>query len=402
MNHNLTFAEYLQYRDPVLYDELLNEVNLKQLGLSALTTLGLMGNPYNTQAGTPTELKQRQDYNNALQRPQDSRTEKELYKRMFTQGLNIDDFSSEVKRSRHDREGKIFAQTDQLDLPTGMRRNVPSEHGEEYKENDILFKKVINPYDYIRSGQQDKEKFDRDYQKLGLDNPNDKGFTTFKHKFNNQVLMYIVKEKAIEKVMPDTEGYHTITTNPETGERIAMIVLPDTAFKRLPSGNDPGELTEDGKRLLAHELRHATQRFENVPEDRGQTEKSDIDHYMHDPVEMGVRLAATKNFMSPETILRLTNNDPKHQAAAQEILKKAGGSEKELMKMIMNPEGTYANTLHFIRDRLKVINKDVGTLFLFYDYLKGQRKANFMQELLDNYDNVVKNDTKTPNTNPIT
>ena len=39
---------------------------------------------------------------------------------------------------------------------------------------------------------------------------------------------------------------------------------------------------------------------------------------------------------------------------------------------------------------------------LFYDYLKGQRKANFMQELLDNYDNVVKNNTNTPNTNPRT
>lgn len=386
------FIEFLVDRDPALLLELyesgdlLFEVNPNWY--KYLMPL-MLGTQAAVTAGTPTELDQRKDYNNALQRPQDSRTEKELYKRMFTQGLSIDDFSSDVKRSRHDREGKIFTQTDQLDLPTGMRRNVPSAHGEEYKENDILFKKVINPYDYIRSGQQDKEKFDRDYQKLSLDNPNDKGFATFKHKFNNQVLMYIVKKKAIEKVMPDAEGYHTITTNPETGERIPMIVLPDTAFKRLPSGNDPGELTEDGKRLLAHELRHATQRFENVPEDRGQTEKSDIDHYMHDPVEMGVRLAATKNFMSPETILRLTKNDPKHQAAAQEILKKAGGSEKELMKMIINPEGTYANTLHFIRDRLIVINKDVGTLFMFYDYLKGQRKANFMQELLDNYDNVV-------------
>jgi hypothetical protein len=64
----------------------------------------------------------------------------------------------------------------------------------------------------------------------------------------------------------------------------------------------------------------------------------------------------------------------------------------------MNPEGENANTLHFIRDRLKVINKDVDSLFQFYDTLKGAEKANFMKQLIDNYDNVVKNNTKTSTT----
>jgi hypothetical protein len=393
------FIEFLAEKDPALLQEYIYLASLSENSWHKYLLPLMLGAQATAQAGTPTELKQRQDYNQSLKDPRNSRNEKELHSRMFTQGITVDDLvGRKFSWSKTDRNKDTMTKLDRLDLPDAMRKGIPSEHEEEYKQEDILFKKVINPYDYIRSTQHDKEKFDRDYQKLNTDNPNDKGFSTFKHKFNNQVLMYVVKANALSRVEPGASGYHTVTINPDTGKKIEMIVLPDTAFKTLPSGNSLGELTDDGTALLAHELRHGTQRSENVPVGKYQTDNSNYHHYMHDPMEIGVRLAATKNLMSPDTILRLTKNYPKHQEIAKNILQKASESEKELMKMIMNPEGENANTLHFIRDRLKVINKDVDSLFQFYDTLKGAEKANFMKQLIDNYDNVVKNNTKTSTT----
>jgi hypothetical protein len=399
-----SFVEFLVERDPdlllecIAINDELTEANWAKYGLPlALAALG-----GGAKAHTPTELQRTKDYEKQLAgRPQDATSEKELYNMMWAQGKTLDDILGKVKRSRgekfDDKEVNLQNTLDRLDLPTAFRKNVPIEHENEYIPGEILFKKVVNPLDYIRSVQGDQEKFDKDYENL-KDNPNDTGFATFKNKFGKQVLLMVVKPNALKRVVPGAGGYQTMTRNPDTGEYISTIVLPENLFKTLPSGNSIGELTPDGKAILAHELRHATQEGLNVPEGEGQTGSSDIDKYMHDPQEMGVRLAAIKNFMSPSTILRLTKNDPRHQEAANKILQKTGQDEKALLDMIMNPKGENADTLYYIRDRLKTINLDVYSLIKFYDSLTTPRKANFMKKLLDNYDHVVRSASQKPDT----
>jgi hypothetical protein len=101
------------------------------------------------------------------------------------------------------------------------------------------------------------------------------------------------------------------------------MVMPDELFDELPTPTSDGKLTKDGAEALAHELRHTTQQGE-TPFNRsqgavrffppGQQEPSRRGssawfQYYNDPKEMGVRLAAIKNYMSKESLFKITDSN---------------------------------------------------------------------------------------------
>ena len=393
-----SFVEFLVDRDPYLLQEYieLSEANWAKYGIP----LAMAAAGGAAQAGTPTELQQRQAYNKLLAgRPQDAKSQEELEKMLWAKGLTIDQFLKQIEPNPNKIDATTKLYNADLDT-TKLRKNTPTEHEDNYTPNEILFKKVVNPHDLIRMGQTNKDKFDLDFATLPNDNPNDKGFATFKTRFNSPVLLYVVDDKAMNRVVPGAAAYNIATENPDTKEIIETIFLRKSAFKRLPSGNDLGELTKDGWESTVHELRHGTQHKQNVdPDKRGAgigTSRFDYDDYMHIPLEMGVRLAATKNLMSPQTILDATKDNNFHSKIANIILQKTRGNEKELMKTIMNAEGPYKLTLDYIKNKIKAMDGDVTSLFDFYDSLAPNRKATFMQQLIDNYDTVVKNQVRQP------
>jgi hypothetical protein len=257
---------------------------------------------------------------------------------------------------------------------------------------------------------------------------------------NNRVLLVVVTDQAMKRFSPGAEEYAgemSTTEDPDTGT-INTIFLPKSAVKEIKNGKIT--LTDEGEQTFRHEARHTAQ--EGDPGERAQNtmstfEKGWFKHYMNDPKEIGVRLGELKNHLSDETLLKLTKGTT-HYNNMKEILEDAGKDgkekEKELLKLFMgsikykntttkkekikgglqgneeaflklmnqqsvNPKD---NTIKYVKEKLANSNEDMKTLFNHYDELSDVEKRILMQELLDNYDKVVKNNTKIPNTNPIT
>jgi hypothetical protein len=399
MKHNLTFVEYLQYRDPVLHDELLNEVNLKQLGLSALTTLGLMGNPYNTQAGTPTSKQINTAAEDNYKDPIKSKDEDQFNRRMAFGGHKLDNIFNK-KKSTQNRATDMKNRANTIQ-PQNFRSGVSLNHIEDnYKPEEILFRKIVNPYEIIKSNIPDPEKFEKDYNNL-KSNPNDIGFTMNKDSLmNNRVLLVIVTDKAMKRVASGAEGYAgKMSTLEDPDTNIRTIFLPKSAVKEIKYGKIT--LTKEGEQTFRHEARHNAQ--EGDPGERHQgamptSEKGWFKHYMNDPREIGVRLGELKNHLSTKTLLQLTKGTT-HYNNINQLLKDVKGNEKELLKLFMTPSGQYQNTIKYVKEKLANSNEDMGSLFNHYDELSDKEKSILMQELLDNYDNVVH--AKTNKTNNI-
>jgi hypothetical protein len=166
-------------------------------------------------------------------------------------------------------------------------------------------------------------------------------------------------------------------------------------------------LTKDGIESLAHELRHTTQDNSKVPESRRQNDKLGYKHYMHDPVEMGVRIAAIKNLTSSKTISDYLGNDPVSQAIKMSLPQ----DEKQILNLILNnnlwekqiiqnnpklQQKEIEQKINSIIERIKLLDGDASSLINLYRSLNPQEKQNYMKEILQHYDKVVQNKPNYP------
>jgi hypothetical protein len=409
------FIEFLAEKDPNLLQEYIDLASLSENAWYKYLLPLMLGTQAATQAGTPTELKQRQDYNQSLKDPQDSKTEKELHSRMFAQGITIDDLNRNAKsRGFNPQSGdpdevigfeKFKKTNDKIDamklkLPHHFRPGIALNHIESnYEPEEILLRKIVNPYEIIKSTIPDPEKFQKDYNNL-KSNPNDIGFAMNKDSLmHNKVLLVVVTDQAMKRVKPNAEGYagkmHTaenpfnyttsINTTSIDTNTINAIFLPKRAVKEIKDGKIT--LTDEGEKTFRHEARHTTQ--EGDTGERSQSANPTFKHYMNDPNEIGVRLGELKNHLSTKTLLQLTSDNPTHLNNINKLLKDVDGNEKELLKLFMAPSGQYQNTIEYIKEKLAKSNSDMGSLFKHYDELSDIEKSILMKELLDNYDNVV-------------
>lgn len=270
-----------------------------------------------------------------------------------------------------------------------------------YKDDILTIKEVI-PINYIRMAQMNKEKFDKDYANLKNPTNDDLGFATNKEKFNKPIRMIVITDEA----MNDDQGKATgaFKTIDHKG---SVIVMRKSSFIELPSKTSIGKLTKDGIESLAHELRHTTQDNSKVPESRRQNDKLGYKHYMHDPVEMGVRIAAIKNLTSSKTISDYLGNDPVSQAIKMSLPQ----DEKQILNLILNnnlwekqiiqnnpklQQKEIEQKINSIIERIKLLDGDASSLINLYRSLNPQEKQNYMKEILQNYDKVVQNKPNYP------
>jgi hypothetical protein len=271
----------------------------------------------------------------------------------------------------------------------------------KYKDNILSIKEVI-PINYIRMAQINKEKFDKDYANLKNPTNDDLGFATNKEKFNKPIRMIVVTDEA----MNDDQGKNTnaFATIDHKG---SVIVMRKSSFIELPSKTSIGKLTPKGMSSLAHELRHTTQDVGKVPESRRYNDNLGYKHYMHDPVEMGVRIAAIKNLISSKTISDYLGNDPVSQAIKMSLPQ----DEKQILNLILNndlwekqiiqnnpklQQKEIEQKINSIIERIKLLNSDADSLVDLYRSLNPEEKQNYMKEILQNYDKVVQNKPNYP------
>ena len=166
-----------------------------------------------------------------------------------------------------------------------------------FKGYIVAFKEV-SPIKFIRMAQYDKEKFDDDYENLQKPSDDDLGFATLKEKFNKPIRLIVVDDEAYSR----RKGKYSqaYLGNDRKGP---IAVLRRSAFSELPTETSDGKLTPVGISSLSHELRHGLQNQQKTPQERAQKPVpadggNNIEyykHYMNDPREMGVRIAALKN-----------------------------------------------------------------------------------------------------------
>jgi hypothetical protein len=305
---------------------------------------------------------------------------------------------------------------DQTQLPSPSRS---TKNDKQYSKDEILIKKIIYPKELIKDAQQNKSKWQKDFDNLDTDETGDIGHATIKNKFDKPILMYVVNDDAIKRYNKNAYAYANSSED--------YIVMPKSAFEILPTQNSNGKLTKYGAETIAHELRHTTQNTDKTPKERNQGNGEwSIDKYMKDPAEMGVRIAALKNHMDSIHIYDIL----KKNGLPQEELKKAVTlltalmnlkNENEMMYLILNPEKftdpKYQKILNFYKsvtkqdnDRtaksdiysllidinlaLKKQNSDVKSIINFYDSLtSSEEKQKFMSELMNNYGRIVKSNS---------
>ena len=425
------FVEFLAERDPNLLQEYIDLASLSENAWYKYLLPLMLGTQATTQAGTPTPKQVDVAAEDRYQDPTQSKDEKQLYKRMALGGHTFDSLSQR-KKSREELIANMQDKVNAAKLPTTFRPGIALNHIEDnYKPEEILFRKIVNPYEIIKSNIPDPEKFQKDYNNL-KSNPNDIGFSMDKDALiNNRVLLVVVTYQAMKRFSPGAEGYagEMSTTEDPYTSTINTIFLPKSAVKEIKNGKIT--LTDEGEQTFRHEARHTAQ--EGDPGEREQNTMSKFEtgwfkHYMNDPKEIGVRLGELKNHLSDETLLKLTKGTT-HYNNMKEILEDAGKDgkekEKELLKLFMGsikykntttkkekmtPADIFLNSgnvnpkdhaIEYVKKQLAKSNEDMGSLFKHYDSLSDTEKSILMQELLDNYDNVVKNDTKTFNSTQI-
>jgi hypothetical protein len=128
---------------------------------------------------------------------------------------------------------------------------------------------------------------------------------------------------------------------------------------------------------------------------------------MHDPREMGVRIAAIKNLISSKTISDYLGNDPVSQAIKMSLPQ----DEKQILNLILNndlwekqiiqnnpklQQKEIEQKINSIIERIKLLNSDADSLVDLYRSLNPEEKQNYMKEILQNYDKVVQNKPNYP------
>jgi hypothetical protein len=311
---------------------------------------------------------------------------------------------------------KITPDKEQVATPKKEQENITvktiTKTDSDYKPDEIIVKKIVIPKKLIRSAQSNKAKWDKDFEQLKTDHIYDLGYKTHKEKFDQPILLYVVKSEAIHRKYPNAGAYAVPWDK--------CIVLPETAFEVLPTASSDGKLTKWGAETMAHELRHTTQDLTNPHARKARTFKGDINsNYYNDPSEIGVRVAALKNLITIDNFL-YTFDKSVDVNDIKKIIKLAHGDERTLFSYIISdelfkkdaiqnkmPEFTnpkyekeakkILNALESVRDHMSRKNHDASSL-LYYLYglhlTNPAEKTEYIQKLLNSYNDVVKSNNK--------
>lgn len=279
-----------------------------------------------------------------------------------------------------------------------------------FKGYIVAFKEV-SPIKYIRMAQHDKEKFDDDYENLQKPSDDDLGFATLKEKFNKPIRLIVVDDEAYAR----RKGKYSqaYLGNDHKGP---IAVLRRSAFSELPTETSDGKLTPVGISSLSHELRHGLQNQQKTPQERAQKPApadggNNIEyykHYMNDPREMGVRIAALKNLMSMRTILTYLYTDTYNDATSKAIKSSLPQDEKQRLNFILDPDMWKKQIIEQnpkiekeeidlrINNLIKLLsnlNQDAKTLMDFSHQISPEERKIYIKEILQHYDKVVHNQT---------
>lgn len=307
-----------------------------------------------------------------------------------------------------------FAEWLKINYPryfTEQQNEQNSQDNLGYRPDEILVQKNVIPKQLIRNAQFDTNKWDKDFNRLQDPSENqNSGFATIKYYFDEPVRMLVVKKEALKRIRPSAEAYYMPLQH--------AVVLSSTMFTELPTATSDGKLTPEGAETLAHELRHSTQQG-FVPKGRQQEfnlqGEQGRKRYFKDPREMGVRLAAIKNYMSKDALQKIANLSTKNKDYANKLVETLPEDEKLIFYFILHPQEWTRRSLKIINpetnnsDNHKVINlilrtvlyelianlsksnSDVSSILDFYNTLSGAEKEDYYKELMGAYDQVVKN-----------
>jgi hypothetical protein len=293
-----------------------------------------------------------------------------------------------------------------------------------YTKEEILFNKPVIPKEMIRNSQFDPSKWDQDYEKLKQQSPWKGNFATDKSLFDEPVRMLVVTNAGFTR-QGGTEAYQVMTANSSK-----TVVLPDYNFEVLPKQESPtwdGKLTQEGKNMLSRILRYTTQSKGHVDTDRNFDPKYakpgyrsistypnqnnpnyDSNRYYKDPKEMGVRLAAIKNYMSKDSLRKIANLSLGNLSVSNKLVEALPNDEKHILWYVLNHDqwgsgfaginslnkndaNNAHNAVNELIDNLKKKNRDIDEMLNFYKTLGEEDKSKFLKELTDNYDTVVQN-----------
>lgn len=293
--------------------------------------------------------------------------------------------------------------------PIGQQmKSYIAKNSEEITDQDIVASVKVVPKDLIRASQFDKNKWDVDYANLKKPLQNDIGFATHKNLMDVPATLHVVKHAA----MVGNDQFKYVRAGFATPSTLE-IFLSDRLFKELPSGGNIGKLTPIGQNVLAHELRHLTQNYQ-ATSDRTKhrndktTDMVDYHNYMNDPLELGVRLAAIKNFLSKPTLKQIAYSLNDNRSKLDLAIQTLPDDEKQMLVFIFNPrkwakamveqrrqmgfddillEDEYFKLANKITSKMGELNGDVNQLLQHYKNVPKQKQ--FLDELLQHYDQVV-------------
>lgn len=284
-----------------------------------------------------------------------------------------------------------------------------------FRPDEIIIQKNVIPKQLIRNAQFDVKKWDADFNKLQQPSQGDIGFATSKEFFDKPVRMLVVTRSGLTRARGASTGAFF-------NHYARTIVMPDNAFIQLPTATSDGRLTPDGVETLAHELRHSTQQGK-VPFDRNQgavrffppgQQDSGVRgssawlQYLNDPTEIGVRLAAIKNYMSKESLFKIADLCvDRLKEYAKQLVAFLPEDEKRIFHYILRPKewsDAFAREKNSSPHQIKLLlaassdiinvlrtkNTDIDSLLDFYYLADDKYNKEIYKELMDAYDRVVK------------
>ena len=277
-----------------------------------------------------------------------------------------------------------------------------------FRPDEIIIQKNVIPKQLIRNAQFDVKKWDADFNKLQKPSQGDIGFATSQEFFDKPVRMLVVTRNGLTRVdEASTAGFFHRSSR--------TIVMPDNAFIQLPTATSDGRLTKDGAETLAHELRHTTQqgetpyhRSQGKVQDPGRIGAPDWLQYLNDPREIGVRLAAIKNYMSKESLFKIADLCvDRLKEYAKQLVAFLPEDEKRIFHYILHPKewsDAFAKEKNSNPHQIKLLlaassdiinvlrtkNTDINSLLDFYYLANDKYNKEIYKELMDAYDRVVK------------
>jgi hypothetical protein len=324
-------------------------------------------------------------------------------------------------------------------------RSVAWQDNLGYNDEEIIIQKTIIPKDMVLSAQFDYKKWRKDFTDLQQRSPGATNFATFKDLYQEPVRMFVVTDQAF-KARGKNEAYYVKDKNSSK-----TVVLPQSYFETLPTQTTDGELTSAGKNTLARVLRYTTQTkgwdlvnnkgepsrnfdrwaaqnlvADNDPDQNyrwmSKIETEDqknpgikkyianpsYNKYYQDIREMGVRLAALKNYMSKNSLFKIANLSTSNKFMANKFVDFLPEDEIGILRYVFNNRNwltEFSNQMAFssedsasaklvlieLINNLKKQNKDIMELLNFYDNLPENEKQIYLGELIGNYDKVVQN-----------